>query len=197
VFQPLWVTEQCLAEDAFDCCGDEDLLPFQCAKCRQLFVLCYECDMLYTDLTDLSQRNRPSLDGNTCPQCGGRFGDNLFRDERHRVGFPEWQSAGLEHLLALPSPEDLICMLISSASQLAHQLSRGMRSSAASRLFEYRNLAESIAKLHSKSSSIRDLGREVAQASTLEEAIAWHDSIPDPVSQAYAVLGIADHLFPE
>ena len=192
MFQPSWVTEQCLKWDAFDCCGDADLLPFKCAGCQRLLVLCYECETLYCDLTDLTQRRFPNLDNYSCPQCDVEFGD-IFRAESHRSTFADWRAANLDHLIAIPDHDDFVKMLTHSAAQLADYLSRGMRSTAKTRLSEYRNLAES---LIDGFAAFRQRGFEIADCSTLQESMQWHQTLADPIRQAYGLLGITDRLFP-
>lgn len=196
MFQPSWVTEQCLKWNKFDCCGDADLLPFKCASCQSLFILCYECETLYLDLTDLNQRRTPNLDNYLCPCCGVEFG-NIFREESHRSSFAEWHTANVDHLIVIPERDSLVEMLTSSAAQLADFLSRGMLSTAKMQLTEYRNLAESLSGQFPQSSIFHRQGFEVADSNSLEDTLQWHETLPDAVQRAFALLGIADRLFPE
>ncbi len=70
-----------------------------------------------------------------------------------------------------------------------------MRSTAKTHLVEFRNLAESLSEAFSDPDSIRESARQVAQAGSLSEAIAWHDRRSGPIERAYAILGITDELF--
>ena len=71
-----------------------------------------------------------------------------------------------------------------------------MRSTARTRITEYRNLAEAITVHFSDAAKFRDEGRNVALSSTLREAMTWQLHVPDPIGRAYAVLGIADAIIP-
>lgn len=89
----------------FRCCGDEDLYPFGCPACGRPMVFCYECDTLYDDLSDLTNRGTqinsfdPSRPIFACPQCGHRFAYHFVRDGLHKVDRGDWLAAGLGHLL--------------------------------------------------------------------------------------------------
>ncbi len=102
-----WIIEERdLNFSGFHCCGDEDLYPFGCPRCRHLMVFCYECDTLYSDLDDLSRHgreqvnsfdeNRPSF---ACPRCGYEFEYYFMRNPLYWVPRSEWLAAGYAHLL--------------------------------------------------------------------------------------------------
>ncbi len=95
------IEESDLDFSRFRCCGDEDLYPFGCPSCGRLMVLCFECDTLYADLSDLSHLNHfaPSEPILACPQCGHRFVDGFIRDGRFQVDRQHWLAAGFGHLL--------------------------------------------------------------------------------------------------
>ncbi len=195
MFQPSWVTEQCLAFGAFNCCGDEDLLPFKCAHCGTLFVLCYECETLYTDLHDLMQRRAPNLKDYSCPSCSREFAD-IFRDPTHRSAFSEWDAAQLAHLISVPSRDDFIQMLTASADQMIDFLSRGMRSSARQQSLEFCILAESIAQPLEPHSSHRDVAYAHCVDLTLKQASQWLVTL-DSLDRSFATLGVLDRFIPE
>src|SRR3954454_3864062 len=102
------VEESDLDFSRFHCCGDEDLYPFGCPACGRLMVFCYECDTLYSDLSDLADRGTEvnNFDPNqpvfACPQCGHRFAYFFIRDGLHKVERERWLTAGLGHLLRNP-----------------------------------------------------------------------------------------------
>ncbi|TWT67587.1 hypothetical protein [Allorhodopirellula solitaria] len=195
MFQPSWVTEQCLAFGAFNCCGDEDLLPFKCVHCGTLFVLCCECETLYTDLYDLTQRRFPNLDDYSCPSCSREFGD-IFRDPVHRTAFPEWDSAQLAHLISVPPRDDFIQILTASTDQMIDFLSRGMRSTARQRSLEFRIFAESIVQPLESHASQRDTAYAHCDGLTLKQASQWLSTL-DPLDRAFATLGVLDRFIPE
>jgi hypothetical protein len=194
MFQPSWVTEQCLAFNGFNCCGDEDLLPFKCAHCGTLFVLCYECETLYTDLHDLAQRRFPNLDDYSCPNCSREFGD-IFRDPSHRTAFSEWHAAKLAHLISVPPRDDFIQILIAFADQMIDILSHGMRSTARQRSLEFRTLAESIAEPLESHASQRDTAYAHSDGLKLKQAIQWLATL-DPLDRSFATLGVLDRFIP-
>ncbi|MBD3674084.1 MAG: hypothetical protein HUJ26_11225 [Planctomycetaceae bacterium] len=194
--RPSWVIEQSLNWRRFTCCGDQDLFPFKCHACGYALVLCYECETLYTDLHDLSARRFPAHDEYSCPQCGTDFDSDFMRSSRGRMTFQEWHDAGLDHLLIDRPFSELCEMLSGSAAQIAGFLRRGMRSTAGTRITEFRNLAESIAVHFHAAAYFRDEGYNVAQSQTLSAAMDWHSKIPDSNDQAYALLGITDATIP-
>ena len=194
--RPLWVIEQSLNWRLFNCCGDEDLFPFKCRACARPLVLCYECDTLYSDLDDLAARHHINHDHLSCPQCAADFDDHFMRSPLHRITFDEWRAAGFDNLLIDQPIDHLLELLTGSATHLADFLRRGMRSTARTRITEYRNLAESIAVHFPSAADFRDQGYNVAQASTLSAAMDWHSQIPGSSDQAYALLGITDAIIP-
>jgi hypothetical protein len=119
-----------------------------------------------------------------------------MRSPQTRVTFDEWHDAGLDNLLVNRSIAELAEVLSSSASQLADWLQRGMRSTARTRINEYRNLTEAIAVHFPDAVRLRDEGRNKASSFTLRDALTWHSQIPAPIDQAYALLGIADAIIP-
>lgn len=196
MFQPSWVTEQCIVFSAFNCCGDEDLLPFCCADCRTLFVLCYECETLYTDLHDLTQRRVPNLDNYICPNCSREFAD-IFRDPKHRTSIGDWQSSGLGHLISVPSRDDFIHMLTGNSDQMVDFLSGGMQSTARQHALEFRNLTESLAQPLESHAGQRDVAFNHCDGLTLKQAVEWVSTLTDPIDCAFATLGVLDRFIPE
>jgi len=112
------------------------------------------------------------------------------------MDFSEWHHAGLDNLLIDRPFSELSDMLNGSAAQIADFLQRGMRSTARTQITEYRNLAESIAVHFATAADFRDQGYNVAQSSTLADAMDWYSQIPRPSDQAYALLGITDAIIP-
>ena len=194
--RPAWVIEQVLDSSPFACCGDQDLFPFKCSACALPLVLCYECDTLFPELSDLRVQLPFVLDTSRCPNCAGEFSPDFMRSPQHRISFAEWSGRGHDQLLASASAQDLLGMLANAAEVLSGFLSRGMLSTAKIRIVEFRNLAEALAALVSNAESLRVRGQEIAAGSTLREALAWHATIADRTGRAYAVLGITDTLFP-
>ena len=80
---------------------------------------------------------------------------------------------------------------------MADFLRRGIRSTAGTRIAEYRNLAESIAIHLATAMDFRGQGYNVAQSATLFAAMDWQSQIPNSIDRAYALLGITDAIFPE
>lgn len=197
MLQPQWVTRECLRRERFDCCREPDLFPFKCVRCGQLLVFCEACEVIYTDLFDLARRQLPGLDDPACPACERSFAGNLYRDEPYRSEFAEWKAAGVSQLVRMPTSEHLTRLLIFSSTQLAHCLAGRMRSSATIRLTRFRNLAESVCEDASHATVVRTMGNEAAKSSSLEEALSWQASLGDPLARAFAVLGIADYVYPE
>ena len=194
--QPGGVIEQSLETSWFDCCGDENLFPFKCWSCARPLVLCYECDTLYSNLGDLTQRRLHTSNDSPCPGCGSSFDTDLMRSPRHRISFATWREFGLDHLLRDPSPDDLLHILASSCDQLADWLERGMQSTAKSSLVDYRNLAEAIIDLSSSAQASRTRGQAIGAAGSLSQAMLWHATLLDGVDRSYALLGITDALYP-
>lgn len=89
----------------FHCCGDEDLYPFGCPVCGHCMVFCYECDVLYGDLTDLanlqfdvnhSNGDKPIFD---CPKCSYEFEYFFMKNPKYLVPLEDWISRGNSQLL--------------------------------------------------------------------------------------------------
>ncbi len=192
---PSWVIEQSLNWQLFECCGDQDLFPFRCHQCQHIYVLCYECDTLYTDLTDLSQRHAPLWDNYSCTNCPANFDDDFMRSPRHRIPYTDWNNANLHQLLVDCPFEDLMRMLTTLSDQIADHLRRGMRSTAGRAMTEYRNLAESIMVHVADADDARADGYDLTDPKALANAMAWHDELPNKPSRNYALLGITDRLF--
>ena len=112
------------------------------------------------------------------------------------MDFNEWHDAGLDNLLIDRPISELAEMLTASAAQMTDFLQRGMRSTARMQITEYRNLAESIAVHFAAAVDFRNQGYDVAQSSTLSDAMDWHSQIPDSGDQVYALLGITDAIIP-
>ena len=55
------VEEKDLDFSQFHCCGDEDLYPFGCPSCGRPMIFCYECDTLYSNLHDLTDKTGRSI----------------------------------------------------------------------------------------------------------------------------------------
>lgn len=159
--RPAWVIEQTIDASAFNCCGDVDLFPFKCSYCSQPYVLCYECDMLYPDLSDLHVQIPFESDAH-CARCGVTFGADLRHSPVNRISFAEWSGYGFDALLIEVSPAELFEMLCASADQIAEWLRRGMLSTARTRLVEFRNLAEAMAAHAPSADELRLKGRAVA-----------------------------------
>lgn len=119
-----------------------------------------------------------------------------MRSPSHRIAFDEWHQSGLDGLLIDPPLEELADMLTASADQIAEFLRRGMRSTARTRIDEYRNLAESIASHFPAAADFRTEGYSLVRSSTLSNAMIWYSQIPSSSNQAYASLGITDAVFP-
>lgn len=195
--RPSWVIGHSLNCALFDCCGDEDLFPFKCHACGRPLVICTECDTLYTDLHDLSsRRSLNASSGYQCPGCGTPFEDNFMRAPHRRIGFDEWHQRGLDSLLLDRPFQDLVEMLTASAAQLANFMRRGMRSTAQTRITDFRNLAEAMAVRLPEAADVRKRGYDVANASGLSKAMEWHSRIRDSGTRAYALLGITDAAIP-
>jgi hypothetical protein len=189
--RPSWVIEQLLDWRQFDCCSDQDPFPFQCCQCLEPLVFCCECDMLYADLRNLAARSRAYAE-TICPRCSTVFGDDLLTSPGYRVSFDRWHACGLDHLLIERPISELAEMLVAAAGQIEQWLSRGMRSTARTRLLGFRNLAESIEVHLRDANRLREGGSERVHRSTLAEALDWQRLIPDQVDRAYAMLGIAE-----
>lgn len=193
---PSWVIEQSLNWRLFQCCGDQDLFPFRCHQCHHIYVLCYECDTLYTDLTDLSKRRVPLWDNYSCTNCPANFDDDFMRSPRHRIPYADWINANLQHLLVDCRIDDLMQMLTATSDQIADYLRRGMRSTAGRAMTEYRNLAESIIAHVTGADDARTNGYNATDPMALGHTMTWHDELPKNPSRNYALLGITDKLFP-
>jgi hypothetical protein len=192
---PSWVIEQSLNWRLFECCGDQDLFPFRCHQCHHIYVLCYECDTLYTDLTDLSNHRVPMWNNYSCAICPVTFDDDFMRSPRHRIPYADWHDANLDHLLVDCAIDDLTRMLAASSDQIADYLRRGMRSTAGRTMTEYRNLAESIMVHISDAYDARANGYNRTDPTNLAQTIAWYDELPMAPVRNYALLGITDKLF--
>lgn len=89
----------------FRCCGDEDLHPFGCPHCKMPMVFCYECDTLYGDLSNLSNKAfpvnnfAPSEPIFSCPTCRHPFCYSFMKDEMYKVTRQQWCAAGFSSLL--------------------------------------------------------------------------------------------------
>ena len=195
MFQPSWVTEQCLAVGSFNCCGDEDLFPFKCATCITPFVICGECDTFYPNLHDLTQRIVPDFVRFACPSCDLIFVDTL-RDPAFRSSFDQWHSSGLGHLISVPSRDAFIRMLIASCDQMIDFLSRGMQSTARQRSANFRNFAESIAAPLNPHSAHHGIAFSHCDGLTLKQSTQWLATL-DPVDRSFATLGVLDRFIPE
>ena len=192
---PSWIIEQSLNWRLFECCGDQDLFPFRCHQCHQIYVLCYECDTLYTDLTNLSKRRVPLWDDYSCTNCPANFDDDFMRSPRHRIPYADWDNAHLHHLLVDCEIDDLMQMLTATSNQIADYLRRGMRSTARRTMTEYRNLAESIIVHVKGADDARTNGYNATDPKALAQAMMWYDDLPDAPSRNYALLGITDRIF--
>jgi hypothetical protein len=104
------VAEGNLEFSRFGCCGDEDLYPFGCPRCRRLMVFCYECDTLYPELGHLERRGadinhfRPEEPIFACPGCGYQFEYYFMQNPLYRVARSEWVAAGFGALLRKQAP---------------------------------------------------------------------------------------------
>jgi hypothetical protein len=101
-----FVTDTSINYDYFHCCGDEDLYPFKCSRCGHVMVFCYECDTLYPNLLNLSQKHHPNafdpkMPSHSCPSCGYLFEYYFMKNEEYKVTVHEWAQAGFQHLLLL------------------------------------------------------------------------------------------------
>lgn len=192
---PSWVIEQSLKWQLFECCGDQNLFPFRCHQCHHVYVLCYECDTLFTELTDLSKRCIPMMDTDSCANCSVTFDNDLMRSPRHRIPYKDWQNANLDHLLVDCTIDELLRMLTASSDQIADYLRRGMRSTVRRTMTEFQNLAESIMVHVSDADVSRANGYNRTDPTNLAQAIAWYDKLPSAPGRNYALLGITDRLF--
>jgi hypothetical protein len=120
-----------------------------------------------------------------------------MRSPLHRITYDEWHVAGLDSLLIDLTIPYLLELLSASSKQLAEFLKRGMRSTARSRISEFRNFAESVTNCFQSAATFRDEGRVRARTSTLSAAMDWYAAIKEPSARAYALLGITDVTFPE
>ena len=190
--RPAWVIGPCIDVKMMDCCGNEEPFPFKCAKCENPLLLCLECDAQFSNLRGINKPVRTTSTGERCPHCNAMFEIAFWRSPQYRVSFEEWLDAGLKYLLVEKSIQELNAILIDSAEFLSNSLQRGMRSTARTRLAAYQNLAEAIAIHHPSALHMREEGSRKEKCGTLNEAMAWHATIADPISRAYALLGIAE-----
>ena len=195
--RPSWVIEQSLDASAFGCCGDQDLLPFQCSGCHRPFVLCYECDTLYVALPETAGQAQFPAAARACPSCGQSFASGFQRDPQCRISFDEWTAAGLGALLDEVPMETLAAMFVASAEQMFGLLERHMLGTARVRLWELRNLGEAIALHCARAAVRRTEAREQSPPKQASDVIRWTKSLSDPLERAYATLGVADIFFPE
>jgi len=79
------LTDEDVEHEYFRCCGDEDLVFLRCPSCGHIWVLCYECDTSYPDLTHLSVTESSFLSSTEerikCPSCHKAFADFCYLKE--------------------------------------------------------------------------------------------------------------------
>lgn len=191
---PKWVIEQLLNTSLFQCCGDEDLFPFQCDQCNHPLVLCYECETLYPDLKDLSQRESWGGGDCQCPQCHAQLDDDFFmQNDKNRISTEEWHQHGLNGLLIERTREELAVFLMLMAGELLERLNEGQRL-IRPRFQQFRVLAKSVSGCFPESIAQCEELRQNTSSLTLEDAVQQVSQIQKPVNRAYALLGLTDRF---
>ncbi len=192
--RPSWVIGWALDASKFDCCGNQDPFPFKCEFCSHPYVVCCECDTLFSGLPDTTVRYFSDWNEWRCSNCDELFAQNFMASDGYRIGFDDWNKNGLKDLLAVPPMAELLSRFVASTNQLASYLQRGMRSSARGWSFHLVNFAGALETSVVGAAAARKEGFNTAMTGSLGDAVAYCDTITNSQLRGFAIVGVADSI---